>query len=364
MPSNVITTVSKRSKTDVVDILRQENEKLRNQIKKRDSIEEILVNTISEVYRDSPDLKIPEFSKLPGKGSDVEIAILHYSDAQIGKVTDTYNTRVAEERLMTLIQKTIHITNVRRNSAKIEEIHLYLGGDIVEGEQIFEQQAHEIDSSVFEQSIKAGSEMIVKAILLLLKNFVRVKVLCVPGNHGRNGKYGSGGHKDTNWDNVCYATVRRILLGSPSFPRQDLDGKLTFEDNYDWYVVDRVFDWGCLIVHGDQIQGGTSGFPLNGANKKAWGWIDSIDEPWDFLFFGHFHTYASFTLNKRIVLANGTTESDNAHAQQQLAATGWPCQRLVFVNKKHGIISDNQVFLTDKRKPNKKKMEKWVALSR
>lgn len=351
-----------KAKLEVEELLRQENERLRRLIKRRDSIEDIICRTIGEAYIDPPSFKIPEPPKLlTPKGVDVEIAVLHYSDAQIGKVTPTYNTSVAEDRLMKLIQKTIQITNVRRTSAKIEEIHLYLGGDIVEGEQIFEHQPHEIDSSVFEQSIKAGSEMIVRAILLLLKNFKKVKVICVPGNHGRNGKYGGGGHKDTNWDSVCYATVRRILLGSPSFPRNELKGRLVFEDDYNWYAVDRIFDWGCLVVHGDQISGGTAGFPLNGANKKAWGWIDSIDQPWDFLFFGHFHTYASFTLNKRIVLANGTTESDNAYAQEQLAATGWPCQRLCFFNKKHGLISDNQVFLTDKRKPNKQKMEDWLT---
>lgn len=356
---------SKRpERIEVVELLRAENEKLRKQLRRRDSIEEIISKTIGEVYSDLPKLTVPPVpAKQEVKGTDVEIAVLHYSDAQIGKLTETYSTKVAEERLLKLIQKTVQITNVRRTSAKIEEIHLYLGGDIVEGEQIFDHQPHEIDSSVFEQSIKAGSEMIVRAILLLLKNFARVKVICVPGNHGRNGKYGNGGHKETNWDCVCYATVRRILLGSPSFPRKELAGRLIFEDKYNWYAVDRIFDWGCLVVHGDQISGGTSGFPLNGANKKAWGWIDSIDEPWDFLFFGHFHTYASFTLNKRIVLANGTTESDNAYAQEQLAATGWPCQRLCFFNKKHGLISDNQVFLTDKRKPNKKKMEDWLGVA-
>lgn len=348
------------SDNDVINLLRRENEKLRKKLKTRDSIEDIISRTVGDLYANDSKLIVPPLPTKCSKGKDTEIAVLHYSDSQIGKITETYNTKIAEERLMKLIQKTVQITNVRRTSSKIDEIHFYLGGDQIEGEQIFAHQAHEIDSSVFEQAVKNGSEMIVRAILVLLKNFTKVKVLCVPGNHGRNGKYGGGSHKETNWDCVCYATVRRILLGSPAFPRTELNGRLLFEDKYNWYTVDKIFDWGCLLVHGDQITGGSSGFPLNGINKKAWGWIDSIDEPWDFLFHGHLHTYASFTLNKRIILANGTTESDNAYAQEQLAATGWPCQRLCFFNKSHGLISDNQIFLTDKRKPNRLKAENWL----
>jgi hypothetical protein len=59
-------------------------------------------------------------------------------------------------------------------------------------------------------------------------------------------------------------------------------------------------------------------------------------------------------LNHRILLANGTTESDNDYAQEQLAACGHPCQRLAFFNAKHGLIADHQVFLAE-RLPQRKR---------
>lgn len=152
------------------------------------------------------------------------------------------------------------------------------------------------------------------------------------------------------------------MLGDKNSPRAELKDRLTFKHADDWYVVDRIFDWGNLQLHGDQIRGGFAGFPWYGTAKKAWGWIDSIAEPWDYLWFGHFHTYASAVLNHRIFLANGTTESSNVYAQEQLAASGFPCQRLSFFDAKHGLISDNQVFLTDdlERLPQRLRPTQWA----
>lgn len=89
-----------------------------------------------------------------------------------------------------------------------------------------------------------------------------------------------------------------------------------------------------------------------GNSKKMWGFIDLIDRPWDYAWIGHFHTPAMMTLNHRILLANGAFESDNMYAMEQLAAGGFPCQRLCFFNASHGLISDHPLWLTDRRYPH------------
>ena len=115
-------------------------------------------------------------------------------------------------------------------------------------------------------------------------------------------------------------------------------------------MVHDIEGWGVLCVHGDQIRGGFAGFPYYGTAKKAWGWIDAIPKPWTYLAFGHFHNFAMGTLNKRTFLANGTVESDNVYAQEQLAAMGSPCQRLSFFNRKYGLVADHQIWLDTSRK--------------
>ena len=59
-------------------------------------------------------------------------------------------------------------------------------------------------------------------------------------------------------------------------------------------------------------------------------------------------------------LANGTTESDNEYALEQLAAAGWPVQRLAFFSAHHGLISDNPVWLTSERRSQAQRWAEWT----
>lgn len=350
---------SEAHESETVRSLRQALDASRRELKKHQSGASIIQAAVEEAYRDPPDLWIP---KAPApdrrKGTLKEIAVLHISDTQIGKVTESYDSAIAAMRIKMLIEKTILITEIRRSAAVIDEIHVYLGGDVVEGEDIFITQAFEIDQGVFEQSIKTAPAMLFRGILTLLKHFPKVRVFTVPGNHGRNGSKGARSSVKTNWDNVSYEVLKLMLCGTPERPRKEVrDGRLEFHISETFWIVDYVFDWGNLMVHGDQITGGFAGFPWYGTAKKAWGWIDAIPKPWDYLWFGHFHTYAGpVTVNHRVFLANGTTESDNDYARAQLAAAGHPCQRLCFFGPEHGLIADHQIFLTDDgaRLPHKK----------
>ena len=254
----------------------------------------------------------------------------------LGKVTDSFDSTVAEARVMQCIDKTCQITDMRRVNASINEVHVYLGGDMVEGEDIFPGQPHEIEASVFDQACLIGPRIYSSAILALLGKFDKVVVCCVPGNHGRNSKHAA---KRTNWDQVLYHSLR-AWLGNR------LEGRLDFVIADRFWIVDNVLGHGNLLVHGHQIRGGFAGFPWYGAAKKAWGWIDSIKAPWESLWFGHFHTPAMMTLGLRRAYANGTIESDNEYAREELAACGTPCQRLAFYDKKHGMIADHLLNLT------------------
>jgi len=346
-----------------IRVLKDEIKSLTKRLSKRLSGESLIIDAARQAYEDPPNLVIPKKPRISRrKTGEIEIAALHVSDTQVGKVTDTYNSTVADERLQLLVDKVCHITDIRRTAAKIEEIRVYFGGDMVEGEDIFPHQAHQIDQGVFEQSVKTAPSALARAILKLLAHFRKVKIVAVPGNHGRNGPKSTRSNPKTNWDNVCYEILKLMLLGPEGAPRRFPEDRLEIEISDSFWAVDHIFDWGNLLVHGDQITGGFAGFPWYGTAKKAWGWIDAIPTPWDYLWFGHFHTYASAVLNHRTFLANGTTESDNDYAQAQLAAAGFPCQRLTFYTEEMGLISDNQVFLTaeGERLPQKLRAMKWL----
>lgn len=325
--------------------LQRRNDALERALDRYRSGTRIIQETLKEIFSTPVKLEAPPRPAISRK-KEKEIAVLHISDTQLGKWTETYSMKVARKRLLRLAEKTVRITELRRNSAAVDEIHVYLGGDLVEGEDIFPHQAHLITAPLLEQAVREGPQIFVEVILYLLRHFPKVRVLCVPGNHGRNSKQA---HPATNWDTVCADFIRCALLGTEDHPRKEFAGRLEIEVSTTFYLIDRLpGGWGNLLVHGHQIRGGFAGFPFYGTGRKMGGWADSIDEAWDYLWHGHFHTYGSLVINHRLWLANGTTESDNEFALEQIASRNQPCQRLSFFNSEKGLIADHQVFLEDR----------------
>ena len=309
----------------------------------------VIIDIVKGIFKVPPTFILPPVPKLKvNKGGD-EIAVLHISDTQIGKENPTFNSQIAAERLQLLAEKVVRITEVRRAGSDIEEILVLLGGDIVEGEEIFSSQPYEIDSDVLTQAVKTAPAAITNVLLYLLANFKKVRVSCCRGNHGRVGK-GTGSPK-TNWDTVCYYVTKYMLESAAAAQGINLKNRLEFKIEDDsFYTIDKVCGWGVLMVHGHQIRGSGGVFPISGATRKVFGWTDSIPENFNYMFLGHFHQAAMVSLNHRVILFNGTIESSNMYAQEELAATGYPCQRLSFFNKEHGLISDNIIYLSE-RKP-------------
>ena len=340
-------------------LLLQENKALKSKLLRGRGLEDVIFAAVKEVYAEPKIIVSPPPPSILGKSARQEVAVLHICDVQFGKRTRSYDHVVATERLQELAQKTVEIANLRRNIAKIEEILVVLGGDIVENERNYPSQPHHISLPVIDQATKQGPEAIESVLRYLLKYFTRVRVTSVVGNHGRNGPFGQPGvHEKTNWDRVLYRVLEYRMLGSEQVDNP-LRKRLIFNTPDTFWAVEDVCGWNILLVHGDQIKGGFAGFPWYGAAKKVWGWIDAIGEPFDYIMIGHFHTFATATLNYRILLANGTVESDNDYAQEELAACGYPCQRLSFFNAGHGLIADHQIFLTSDRAPQRRRALKW-----
>jgi hypothetical protein len=320
-------------------VLKDQVRKLSNELSKRQSLAELILQGVQEVFSESPlEIEVNKPAKRPKKGAK-ETAVLHISDTQIGKRTNTYNSAVASQRLRLLAEKAVHIAEIRRAAATIDEIHVYLGGDIVEGETIFPHQAHLIDSSVFTQSVKAAPAMLTSCLTYFLNHFSKVVVKTVPGNHGRNGEMGSASHPETNWDNVTYEITKLMTANI-----KGAEGRLTFDISPTFWAVDNIYGWGNLIVHGDQMP---SSSPTS-VDRKAFNWALADEIPhWNYLWYGHFHSHSYRTINRLVLLSNGTTESDNDYALGRLAATGYPSQRLSFFSPEYGLIADHQVYLCE-----------------
>jgi hypothetical protein len=265
-----------------------------------------------------------------------EIAVPLYSDLQLGKITPDYNSEVAEERMHLYADKITRLVGIQRNDHPVRECHVAALGDIVEGEDIFPGQAHLIDATLYDQILVSGRRISIDFFRRLLGEFDRVRVTWVIGNHGRIGRKGVY-DPETNADRMLGRLVayhfedtgeKRISFEVPDGPHER-----------NWYAIIREGAWSALAIHGDQIRG-QYGMPWYGFQKKINSWAaGAIREPFGDVLMGHFHQSAKVPLNTRDVYVNGSLESYNTYAQENLAAMSDPAQWLLFVDPEKGRVT-------------------------
>ncbi len=115
-----------------------------------------------------------------------------------------------------------------------------------------------------------------------------------------------------------------------------------------WYQIMDVGEYRAMLIHGDQIRG-SMGFPWYGLGKKVHSWASGGlpgNDGFDDLFMGHYHQMAAVPLNHRTVWANGSTESTNTYAAENLAAQSTPGQWVLTVDPAAGeVVSAHPVRL-------------------
>lgn len=277
---------------------------------------------------DIPPVPVPKSDRR--KGGEVAVAML--SDWQLGKSTPTYDTSTCEQRVNQYADKVLELAAIQRADHPVRTLHVWLLGDLIEGELIFPGQAHRIDASLFRQVTVDGPRILSGFLRRMLSDFDSVHVTSVDGNHGAiGGPYRREMHPESNADRMLYQIVRELLSGEArlTWSMSDPNGERN------WYAIDTIGNYSAMLLHGDQIRGGFAGMPWYGFYKKVLGWRQIIG-PFTEVAAGHWHQPAAFPLNEVIVRVNGSTESDNTYALENLAAAGRPCQWLHFVHPERG----------------------------
>jgi predicted phosphodiesterase len=265
-----------------------------------------------------------------------EVAVPLVSDLQLAKTTPDYNSKVCEERMELYADKIIKLSQIQRSDHPVRKAHVLLLGDIVEGALIFPGQQFLIDAGLYRQVAVDGPRILVNFLRKLLSEFEFVEVTAVIGNHGRLGRHGDH-HPEDNADRMVYRIVQNLFatMGEKRIKFNIPDGL----NERNWYAIAEVGKWKCLCLHGDQMRG-HSGLPWYGFQKKINSWAaGAIHEEFDAVAMGHWHQIASIPLNKRTVFVNGSTESYNTWAQEQLAGMSDPAQWLLFVNPNEGNVT-------------------------
>ena len=315
---------------------------LQRQLSKAKGKTSDLVEAVERAAKDAAIVTgIPKAAAPPKKRKaskhDDEVCLVHLTDWQLGKVSESYSTEVCIERIRTVVERVRRITRVQRADHPVRHCVVMLGGDHVEGNGIFPGQTHEVDSTSYAQ-LFAATNLMVETILSLLEDFETVEVYSVPGNHGRLGRKGDEA-RETNLDNIAYGFARMQLANQ---------SRLVWHDHGHWYQHVVIGKYQALLVHGDQVKsfGGTPAFAIA---RKATAWSSgAIPVSFTDLFIGHFHQNLVVTLpNSGQVRMTPATESNSQYASEFMASKGRPGQRCLFVHPERGVVTGEYMIWLD-----------------
>jgi hypothetical protein len=289
-----------------------------------------------------PPVPRPRSDRRKGKP---EVAVAMLSDWQLGKRTPNYDSPAAERRVERMAAKVIEMTEIQRAHHPVKHIHVWLLGDLVEGELIFPGQAHRIDASLYRQVTLDGPRILGNFLRRMAASFEAVHVLGVIGNHGAiGGASRREMHPETNADMMLYRIVQQLTADEKriTWRLPDTAGERA------WYLIDEIGAYSSLLIHGDQVRG-WAGIPWYGFKLKVPQWASGAIEPFGDVACGHFHqkTQMSFP-GRRKARINGTLESMNTYAQETLASVSDPSQTLLFVEPSRGIVTaEYDLYLGD-----------------
>lgn len=316
-----------------VEELRAANQRLQRSLSRAKERQADLVEAVYQAARDAA-VSVGRAGVVARPGRDrrrsPEVALLHLTDWQVGKETESFNTEIAKQRVHTVVRKTVKLAEIQRADHPVPGCVIMLGGDTVENLGIFPGQAYEVDSTAFVQVFEAAG-MVESVILTALEGFEWVVVYDVDGNHGRIGRRGDMPRGD-NLDRVVYKIARERLKDQP---------RLTWKEETGWYRIVEIGNYRAMLVHGDQIKSFGGNVPAYGVLRKANAWqAGAIPESFQDLWLGHMHQPMQIQMaNGGLVRMTPSIESGSAYAREFMGAHGKPGQRLCFVSPERGIIT-------------------------
>lgn len=312
------------------------DKELKEKLSNAEKIQEKIVDAFRSAAKRLPAPKPPKARK--SKKHDPEDCVCLLSDTQIGQKTLFAETHGISEYSFEIFQKRVkrHIDGI----AKINDIHasvvpvntlwVLLMGDMGEGETVFKGQLAHVEMDAVEQIVK-GSAEVAKMINELCGMFPEVKVLSVPGNHGRIGRPGDA---QGNLDNIFYHMLRLQLQNN----------NLSFIMSESNACVVEIRNHMFAIAHGDNIRG-WMGMPFYGAERATRRLADITDTRLDYALYAHHHQIANIPVGFTRVIFNGAYPGGSDFSVNKLVSAGYPMQKLFYVHDNIGITSESNINL-------------------
>lgn len=273
-----------------------------------------------------------------------ESLVLHLSDEHADQIVEphrvggleTYNLSVALARAEHLVQKMLSISQTTLSNYRFNELWILAYGDHVNGE-IHDATNHSEYRNAFDNAIAAG-QMHALMIRDIAPFFPVVKVLYLPGNHGRRSNKKDYHSPKDNWDYLVGRTAEMMCA--------DIDNvEFLIPDSFSYTF--EINGWNFCAFHGDDIKSWNS-IPHYGIERKSRRLTavhSAQGRQIHYFVMGHFHSRSQMEHPGGEALINGTWKATDEFAYESLGLVCKPSQLLHGVNKTHGVSFRFPIYL-------------------
>lgn len=271
--------------------------------------------------------------------------------SQIGGVNE-FNVEIFERRVRVMVERTVQLLRIISPNMDYPGIVLVLGGDMVSGNIHDELAAtNEINTM---PTVLLLYGVISWAIDTLKKEFGKVFVPCVTGNHGRDThKIWNKDRHATSFDWLLYVFLEKKYENDP-------DVQFLVPDGPDAYY--KIYNHRYLLTHGDQFRGGDGMIgalgPITRGDHKKRSRNAQIGMDYDTIIMGHWHQ--CIFLRKLIV--NGSIKGYDEYAYNSNFPFEPPAQQLWITHPKHGKTFNMPVYVDEDTELTGRAPEQWVSV--
>lgn len=302
---------------------------------KREAVEEKyneIVASLMEMRQEHP---IPVKKVWPlHRESDEALGFL-LSDLHLGKFSEidneiVYSLEIAKSRFEQIGQNARHLwTDYMKTVHRIEDVHIFFVGDIIDGEQIYRTQAWNSELPVVKQVTFAADLIKNNLLTWAAKEFTNVFVHAVQGNHGEI--RGNGGDSAFHWQSNFDTLLANMLeFGCAELPN------VHFDIGYDRIHIAKVKKFKVPGEHRFfMIHKGPMTPQTAYGRSRYGGWFQRFKP--DAFLTGHYHNFSYNNFNGVPILQNGGLFGSADDYTMNLAFDGFPTQVLFSIADKRPV---------------------------
>ena len=281
-------------------------------------------------------------------GKHREVIVLPISDVHMGEVIDfdqmggrnAYNKSIAARRLERLFQSVVKLGTIHWSGPKPAAIYVVLLGDLITGE-IHEELAKTNDLLSI-PAVRELSGHLISGLNLLLASFdCDIRVVSLPGNHGRTTKKPEAKGSVVN----SYDTL--VAWSVESWFRARETPRISFSAPASGDALININGWRILFTHGNNIGSrGGMGF-IGPAATIARGMqrviqdYAAVGEIVDFVVTGHFHTPIELEQG----FCNGSVPGPSEYSMQGRMRSHPASQWFLSIHPEIGVARRWKLFL-------------------